>query len=531
MTEPEADPKDAPPDRTGETGAAAERAPSDSAPNPIFKRLGVEIPRARLWQQLLSGGVVLAIGYAVFVLLFRDGGLAQPGEGAEASWPILAPAIVAVFLAAVIDPRLTLRALLALPVLALIGLAVLAFASGSWTVVLPVEATRTGMAILAYALIAIAAAVSATRISTLPLAVLLVAVAVVAGAMGLWGFANYIEPLAVINQGQLTPAGPFRYRNTLALLAASSLIPLVRWAAWDSKDPAALLLSAVAGLGLGVSIAVVATSGSDFAWLMAFVLIAIAVLFPERTLGMPRQRALGMVAASFVVAFASWLMFRKVLAGPPPGDVETRSFVMVCLVLVTPVLTWASSLGAARISDRVATRLVQASAALAILTAAALFLVGPLAPGDITQSRQAYYEATINTAVEEPIKGFGAGSYSQASIGEQLGLLGTQTRFAHSIPGEMWVELGIGGLLLSLLLYAGSFLLSWRTRLLSGGTLLIPLVAGFLFSGLIDWSWHMTAMTALWASALGGLIGVRLGRSSADGSSDSAPEELSGSSA
>jgi hypothetical protein len=96
----------------------------------------------------------------------------------------------------------------------------------------------------------------------------------------------------------------------------------------------------------------------------------------------------------------------------------------------------------------------------------------------------------------------------------------------------MWVELGIGGLLLSLLLYLGAFLLSWRVRALSGGALLIPLVLGFLLSGLIDWSWHMTAMTALWASGLGGLIGIRLAGSADRNREERAegqPEGISGS--
>jgi hypothetical protein len=490
----------------------------------------VEVPAAPLWQQVLAGVVVVLIAYAVFTQLFRDGGLAMPGEGAEASWPILGPAIAAVILAVIIDPRLTLRALLAIPVIALIGLAILTFASGSWTTVLPAEATRLGMALAAYVLIAVAAAVAATRLTVLPLAGLLVAVAVVAGAMGLWGYAYFQDPLAVVNQGELTPAGPFRYRNTLALLSASTLIPLIRWAAWGRLDAPRVVLSVVSGLLLGVSVTVVATSGSDFAWLMTFVLIVIAVLFPVRSLGMSRQRALGMSAAVIVVGFLGWLMFKKVLS-PMPGEESLRTAVMVGLVVLTPLLAWAAGLGARRISDRVATRLVQVAAALAVVGVIA-FVVGPFAPGDVTQSRQAYYEATIGTAKEEPIKGFGAGSYGQASIGEQLTLLSSQTRFAHSIPGEMWVELGIGGLLLSLLLYFGAFLLSWRVRVLSGGALLIPLVLGFLLSGLIDWSWHMTAMTALWASGLGGLIGIRLAGSADRNREERAegqPEGISGS--
>lgn len=522
MTAPEAGE-----DPAAETGKSGGLATAGS--KPILERFGVEAPSVQPWQQVVAGLVVLLIAYAVFTQLFRDGGLAMPGEGAEASWPILGPAIAAAVLAAIIDPRFALRALVTIPVLALVGLAILTFVSGNWTTVLPVEATRLGMALVAYVLVALAAAVVATRLTVLPIAALLVAVAVVAGAMGLWGFANFEEPLATLNQGELTPAGPFRYRNTLALLAAASLIPLARWAVWDSLEPPRVLTSVVAGLGLGVSVTVVSTSGSDFAWLMSFVLVAVAVLFPGGTLGVRRQTALGIVAAAFVVAFVGWLMFRKIL-GEMPGEESGRTLTMIGLVVVMPLLAWASELGATKIGDRAATRLVQVAAILAVVGVIA-FVIGPFAPGDVTQSRQAYYEATIETAKEEPIKGFGAGSYAQASLSAQLESLYSQTRFAHTIPGEMWVELGIGGLLLSLLLYVGSLLLSWRTRLISGGALLIPLVAGFLFSGLIDWSWHMTAMTVLWASGLGGLVGIWLA-GQRDGTSEvDRPEGLSESSA
>lgn len=488
------------------TGKVGDPVPAGQVP--ILARLGVELPPARAWQQLLAGGIVVLIGYAVFTQLFRNGGLPEPTDGSDFAWPVMGPAIAAMVLAVILDYRNAARALVAIPTLALVGLAAFSFLSADWSIVPTFLATREGMLIAAYVLIAIAAAVATTRISVLPLAVLMVGVAVAAGAVGLWGFANFEEPLAVVNQGQLTPAGPFRYRNTLALLSAASLLPLLRWSVWDVFEPPQVALSLVAGLGLGVSVVVIATSESDFGMLMALVLLAATVLFPGQTLGTKRQAALGMAAATVLVGFASWLMFRKVL-GQMPGAESDRTLAAILLVVAMPLVAWAAGFGSRRIGDRVATRLVQVSAVL-VAIAGIFSLIGPSPAGDLTQSRQAYYDVTIETAKEEPIKGFGPGSFSQASMDKQLRSLGTQIRFAHTIPGEMWVELGIVGLVLSLLLYAGSLLLSWRTVLRPGGLLLIPLVLGFLASGLIDWSWHMTAMTALWASGLGGLIGVRL---------------------
>jgi hypothetical protein len=88
----------------------------------------------------------------------------------------------------------------------------------------------------------------------------------------------------------------------------------------------------------------------------------------------------------------------------------------------------------------------------------------------------------------------------------------------------MWVELGIGGLLISVLLYLAAIRASWRAFRVPFAALLIPLVIGFLWNGLIDWNWHFAAITALWAIGLGGLVGARLGNISGGASPDEVSE-------
>ncbi|MGH2862782.1 MAG: hypothetical protein ACRDLT_14945 [Solirubrobacteraceae bacterium] len=42
-------------------------------------------------------------------------------------------------------------------------------------------------------------------------------------------------------------------------------------------------------------------------------------------------------------------------------------------------------------------------------------------------------------------------------------------------------------------------------RCVLGGPALAPLVVAFMLSNLLDWTWHLPGMTALWAVALGAL--------------------------
>jgi hypothetical protein len=58
-----------------------------------------------------------------------------------------------------------------------------------------------------------------------------------------------------------------------------------------------------------------------------------------------------------------------------------------------------------------------------------------------------------------------------------------------------------------LALYATAGIAIWRARATCAAWLLGPAALGFLLSGLVDWPWHLAGSGALWAMALGGVLG------------------------
>jgi len=81
-------------------------------------------------------------------------------------------------------------------------------------------------------------------------------------------------------------------------------------------------------------------------------------------------------------------------------------------------------------------------------------------------------------------------------------------RFAHNLPLESWVELGVAGALLTVVLYLGSAAAVWLRRRTAAVWLLGPAVLGFLLANLFDWPWHLPASGAVFALSLGALVGL-----------------------
>lgn len=464
-------------------------------------------------RRTLIVGVALfsVISVAVFWQLFRDGGLTQPGQSLEGAHILAGCAAVSVLLAALLDWKVLLRTAIALPVVLLVGLAILSLLSGSWSITSELEADRYGFLIGSYAALCASAAVLASRFGPVPLLVLISALAIVSGAMGLWAFAELRLPMASrAEEFEIFPAGPFLYKNALSLTAAAALLPLLKRSVFDRREWPEVTVTVLSGLGLGIVTLVLALGGSDFSVVLSALLIACALIWPERIVGLSRQQVIGVAGTMVFIGVIGFLLFREVLTDQS-GSGETRLSLIVLLVLATPAVAWLFGLGAPRIRDRVA-----ALSLIGVLVASVAFTGVVLTSGqyggggDLTQTRRTYYDITIETAKLKPVKGTGAGSFQQASGATQVQRLSVQTRFAHTIPGEMWVELGLAGLVLSLLLYFAAFRASWRAFRISGAPLLIPLAVGFLLNGLIDWNWHFPAITALWAMALGGLTGLRL---------------------
>jgi O-antigen ligase len=116
--------------------------------------------------------------------------------------------------------------------------------------------------------------------------------------------------------------------------------------------------------------------------------------------------------------------------------------------------------------------------------------------------------AALETWMEHPLLGAGAGAYAQASVSHQGA---DASLFAHDLPLELAAELGILGALLALALYVTPVSLILRASPSPGLWLLAPTVLVFLASNLVDWTWHLTGLAAVWALACGALQGERRG--------------------
>lgn len=123
---------------------------------------------------------------------------------------------------------------------------------------------------------------------------------------------------------------------------------------------------------------------------------------------------------------------------------------------------------------------------------------------DLLHGRAHEWDAALQTWLHRPLLGAGAGSYYEASLPYQGS---APTLYAHDLPLELAAELGVLGLLLGVALYAAC---GWTIATASDSTALTlfgATVVAFLASNLIDWTWHLAGLGALWAVCAGGLAG------------------------
>jgi hypothetical protein len=81
-------------------------------------------------------------------------------------------------------------------------------------------------------------------------------------------------------------------------------------------------------------------------------------------------------------------------------------------------------------------------------------------------------------------------------------------RYAHDLPLEAGAELGVGGIAITVVLYASVGVLLWRSRRARGAWLVGPGVAAFLVANLVDWEWHLPLSSAIWAVQLGAVMAL-----------------------
>jgi O-antigen ligase len=130
----------------------------------------------------------------------------------------------------------------------------------------------------------------------------------------------------------------------------------------------------------------------------------------------------------------------------------------------------------------------------------------------ISHGRTTTWSAGVEAAQARPVAGVGADAFYAGSRRHQ----GPRAvRFAHNLPLELLVELGVLGLVLVVGLYVAAGRVMWSARHAPEAWLLGPAVGAFLASNLLDWTWHMAACGAVFAAALGALIGVLVSARSA----------------
>jgi hypothetical protein len=378
------------------------------------------------------------------------------------------------------------------------GLGGLSALSALWTIGSTQASLRSGLVVVAYAAVGISAAVLVAHEGPWPLAGAITILAVIEGALGLAFAALHALPDAEMIGTRWRPGGTLEYSTALGLLQIAAL-PALLIAMGRSRR-----LAAAAAFGVVLAGAVLGSIDSRLDLALAASVLVIALLAPPD--GLERRIEPAMAT---MLAIAAGIGAHFVLnAGS-----EHRSGGAVRLLLLTGMClglaaTW---LPVRRLARRlpVPSGRVVLSVALVVVALAAVEIAaerGSGAPsnqrGGVTHGRIREWDAALETWLDRWTVGAGAGAYYQASFVHQGP---SPALFAHDLPLESAAELGVAGLVAAIALYLAAALEVRRARGTLGLWLLGPYVVAFLLANLVDWTWHLAAMGALWAAAAGGL--------------------------
>jgi hypothetical protein len=456
--------------------------------------------------RLLSLAVAAAVSFGVLA----RGGFFPSGKTGFAGL-----AGLALLAAWAVDEGEVKRWLRAPPVVVLGAIAILSLLSAAWTLGGAAAAARAGAAAAAYAALAVAGAVLAGRRGgTRRIALIVAGVAVASGALGLLGVVLREEPLALRLEGGWRAGGSFEYPPALALLVVSALPFLLREMAGGALRRA-LPAAAAAALAGGV----LALTESRTGIALAAVLLVAAALWPVTTVRSSRATALA--ACGCVVASAA--IMEAAIGGPVPsghtGGDGGRALVALAVLGLAPVVWWRVRVALAPADGlghiRQPTSRAVAAVALAGCAALLVVLILTVRPADsgagerlggLTHSRGDVWEAAVRTALDHPVAGVGAEGFLAGSIEHQPA--DAATRYAHSLPLEMWAELGPLGLGLAVALYVTVGVAVVRSRRSYRAWLVAPAVIAFLVASLLDWPWHLAGSGGVFALSLGGVLAI-----------------------
>jgi hypothetical protein len=485
--------------------------PSDRRPPAELRSRPLRSAAAR------SIAVGVALVAAVGITTLNDGGF----DAASQSM-FVALAGVALLASCSLDGRAVSAAARSRLVLALVGIAALSLASTAWTLDGRTAAFRAALVVSAYAAVFVAAATLAKRTGPQPFAAAVAALALIEAMLGLHAVAMHSLPDAERIYGVWRPGGTFQYPPALAVLEVCALPALS-----SLLNHRSLLVAGGAAATATLAGATLGLSQSRLGLAMAAVLLTLMVFRPADKRS---QRVAAIATAAFVVIGAliaptllgghvtattpgkgwsgaaeiaglaaalgvAWLLTRRASSGRI-GCVLTATGCVAAVALVT--LVWAGDKDARSTS-----------------TGPALHRsLRTTRKSDLLHGRGHEWQAALETWSDHPLLGAGAGAYYTASLAHQGP---GPTRYAHDLPLELTAELGVLGLLLGVAIYVSAARIIARAINTPGLWLLAPTVVAFLASNLVDWTWHLAGLGALWAATAGAMQGC---------TQDSAHQEL-----
>ncbi len=346
-----------------------------------------------------------ALAITVGVTVFSDGGFSDASQST-----FIALSGVTLLLAASFNGGATIAAMRSPLALTFGALGALCIASAAWTIGVPVTPVRWGLTIMSYGAVFVAAATFTRVLGPWPLAAGIAVLAAIEAILGVGALAMHALPDAESIGGVWRPGGTFEYPPALAVLEVGA-IPILSYAmaresgfvAWASAA-SAMLAGAVLGLAesqLGVGLAVV------FLAIMALT---------SRASGISRVTVAGTAVLLIVGALAGRALLYSAASTPRASHAQRTSN-----VLPTPPGT------------------------------SEVRRTPPSRPrSDLLHGRAHEWEAALQTWLDRPLLGAGAGSYYEASLPYQGS---AATLYAHDLPLELAAELGVLGLLLGVALY------------------------------------------------------------------------------
>ena len=406
--------------------------------------------------------------------------------------------------------------------LTLSALAALSLVSAAWTTGTVSASVRAGLVVGGYVAVLGGSRVVAGRVGVVPIAGVIALVALIEAVLGLRGVALHALPDAENLEGSWHPGGTYQYSPALAVLEVGSL-PIFGYLLKDRR----VIVAVVAGAGAVLAGGVIALADSRLALGLGAVFLAACIWLPTRPPG-ARTGALTVAILGVLGGLSAFLVFDGAVAGrtPPAGGAAFTE------LLAVSVLLGGAAVAMRRLARKRPLRhAVDATAvlvlALAVATAATALASDQTGPtpirasgrptpvqSDVLHGRTYQWLAAIQTWLDRPLLGGGAGTYYEISLSHQTR---DRSLFAHDEPLETAAELGVVGLALMVALYFAAARGLFDVRREPSVWLLGAIVLAFLASNLVDWTWHLTGLVAIWAAAAGALLlTVRSGAGTAE---------------